>query len=98
MYGQGQPMLSDCIGGHGGSQHQFMQPTYSLIGVRGKCGGLIDNIQFLFVDINTGQFAESGRYGGNGGNHFEYIAPHGAWIDSVKVTSSNNNMISSLEF
>ena len=83
MYGQGQPQLSQCIGGHGGSHHQFMQPNYSLVAVRGRCGGAIDQVQFLFIDINSGQFHESGRYGGNGGNAFEFQAPPGAWIDRI---------------
>ena len=69
------------FGGNGGGPFDFVRPTLSLVGVRGKAGASIDQIQFLFVDVNTGQFAETPRWGGNGGGHFEWQAPIGEWID-----------------
>lgn len=56
MYG-GQPQESQHFGGGGGHPNQFTHNSnLSLVGVRGRCGGALDQIQFLFRDINSGQF------------------------------------------
>ena len=86
----GNVQSSQPVGGNGGVAHEFGQPNYSLVAIRGRCGGAIDALQCLFVDINTGQFVESGRYGGNGGGDFEYPAPPGAWIDCIRCTTRSN--------
>ena len=56
----------------------------------------MDQIQFLFRDINTGHFIESGRYGGNGGRPWAYQAPPGQWIDKIWVGTSN--YVTSIKF
>ena len=56
MYHQGgNYQFSEHFGGHGGHKQEFMRPNLSLVGVKGRCGDSLDAIQFLFVDINTGQ-------------------------------------------
>lgn len=57
-------MTSQHMGGHGGHHHEFNQPNLCLVGIRGRSGAAIDQLQFLFVDINTGQHIESPPYGG----------------------------------
>ena len=53
----GQRKESNHFGGYGGGGVDFTQnPNLSLVGARGKYGELIDNIQFLFVDITTHQY------------------------------------------
>jgi len=85
--GQGfnQIASSPFYGGNGGGPGEFQGPNYSLIGVRGRHGGSVDALQFLFVDINTGQCVESPSFGGTGGGPFEFVAPPGQWIDKVRV-------------
>lgn len=87
MWGQqgGQTYWSDYIGGNGGGPQEFTGQSYSLVGARGKSGASVDCIQFLFKDINTGQFVETGRWGGNGGGDWIFQAPVGQWIDKVIV-------------
>ena len=89
MYGNN-VQCSQPVGGHGGHPHEFMQPTYSLVAIRGGAGAALDSIQCLFKDINSGQFVESPRWGGGGGNQYEYQAPPGAWIDRVFITTRGN--------
>lgn len=47
-------MTSQFMGGHTGYQNEFNQPNFCLVGIRGRSGASIDQIQLLFVDINTG--------------------------------------------
>jgi hypothetical protein len=61
---------SPFYGGNGGGPGEHKGPNFSLIGVRGKAGSAIDRIQFLFVDINTGQCVETPAVGGAGGGPF----------------------------
>jgi hypothetical protein len=84
MYGQ--MRQSGHMGGHGGGLNDFVQPTLSLVGAKGRCGASLDQIQFLFVDINSGQYFETPAWGGNGGGQWIYQAPPGQWIDRVEVT------------
>lgn len=93
MWGQqgGQTQWSQVFGGSGGSAHDHVGQTWSLVGVRGKSGALVDQLQFLFVDINTGQFTQSPRWGGNGGDHFTFQAPVGQWIDRISVRYAEGN-------
>ena len=85
MYG-GQPQQSQLYGGNGGHMNEFTHNyNLCLVGVRGRSGANLDQLQFLFRDITTGQFIESGRYGGNGGSAWIYQAPEGQWIDKVWV-------------
>ena len=67
----GQFEKSPVFGGDGRNKphqkYQEMDPNWSLVGVRGRHGASIDQIQFLFVNINTGKFHETGVWGGNGG-------------------------------
>lgn len=90
-YGQGfnQQGSSQIIGGNGGGPGEFTGPNYSLIGVRGKAGDAVDRLQFLFVDISTGQCVESPILGGAGGAPFEFVAPAGQWIDKIRTKSGN---------
>jgi hypothetical protein len=80
---------SNHFGGQGGGTAEFAQPNLSLVAVRGRCGAALDQIQFLFVDINSGQYVESPRWGGTGGGEFIYQAPPGQWIDNIEVNSDN---------
>ena len=81
---QGQPQVSQRFGGGGGSEHHFVQSmNLCLVGVKGRSGDSIDQIQFLFRDITTGQFMESRAYGGRGGRPWCYQAPPGQWIDKI---------------
>jgi len=70
--GQGfnQIQPSAYYGGNGGAPGEHKGPNYSLIGVRGRAGGAVDRLQFLFVDVITGQCVETPGIGGNGGNAF----------------------------
>ena len=70
--GQGfnQIQPSAYYGGNGGVPGEHKGPNYSLIGVRGRAGGAVDRLQFLFVDVITGQCVETPGIGGNGGNAF----------------------------
>ena len=85
MWGQqgGQSYWSDYIGGNGGGPKEFIGQNYSLVAVRGRFGAAVDAIQFLFKDINTGQFFETGMWGGSGGGDFIFQAPVGQWIDRI---------------
>ena len=67
-----------------------------LVGARGRSGDSIDQVQFLFRDIQTGQFVESGRYGGRGGRAWCYQAPPGQWIDKIWVEYTG--FVKSLKF
>ena len=78
-------MTSQHMGGHGGGPFEFVQPNLCLVGIRGKAGASIDQLQFLFIDINSGRHVESPPFGGNGGNHFCWQAPEGEWIDEIKM-------------
>lgn len=77
---------SPMFGSMAGQHQELIQPSLSLVGCRGRCGALIDQIQFLFVDINTGQYIETPRWGGQGGGEFEFQAPAGQWIDHIHVS------------
>ena len=80
-----QLLESDFYGGGGGANYfEFSQNSnLSLVAVRGKAGACLDSIQFLFVDTTNGQYVESPRFGGLGGNEFMYQAPPGQWITKV---------------
>ena len=85
--GFGQLTKSDHFGGMGGAFSDFGQNSnLSLVAVRGGAGSLIDRVQFLFIDINTGQYVESPVYGGQGGAPFMYQAPPGQYITDIWVT------------
>ena len=61
MYQGGQQMQpmqwSEWAGGQGGNPTDFSgNPNLCLVAVRGRCGELVDNLQFLFLDVNTGQY------------------------------------------
>ena len=57
MYNQqGNYQFSEHYGGYGDTSEEYLQPNLSLVGVKGHCGTAIDRIQFLFVDINSGQY------------------------------------------
>ena len=52
----------------------------------GLLSSAIDSLQFLFVDVNNGQYVETPKYGGNGGaNELFYQAPPGQYINKVNV-------------
>ena len=56
----------------------------------------MDQIQFLFRDITTGQFVDSGRMGGRGGRQWCYQAPEGQWIDKIWIM--HHGIIKSIKF
>ena len=94
--GGGNIQWSDQMGGNGGSPGQFIRDNLCLVGVRGRTGAAVDQLQFLFIDINTGQHCETQAWGGNGGRPFTYQAPQGQWID--KVTCNFSQYLNSIEF
>lgn len=103
MWGQGQGQgfnqgltWSQTFGGNGGGPAEFAGPNYSLIAARGKGGGSMDSVQFLFVDVTTGQCVETPRWGGLGGGDWAFQAPPGQWIDKIYVIS--NNLVNALTF
>lgn len=66
-----------------------------MVAVRGRSGAAVDHLQFLFVDVNTGQYVESQRFGGGGGSEFLYQAPPGQYINKVYASYGNTlNLIS----
>lgn len=89
MWGQqGNNYWSEHFGGHGGAgPTEFGQPSFSLVAIRGRAGAMLDQLQCLFIDTNSGQFHESPTFGGNGGNAFVYQAPQGQWIDCIRIGS-----------
>jgi hypothetical protein len=71
-------------GGH--TPYLVQNQNYSLVGVRGRFGDVLDSIQFLFIDITTGQYHESPKLGGNGGEFpFNWQCTMGQWIDKVHI-------------
>ena len=95
--GQGQYQESQRFGGNGGNPQEFIRPNLSLVAVRGRCGSLIDSLQFLFVDVTNGQYVESPKFGGNGGaNEIFYQAPPGQYID--KVYTVHGDLLNQIRF
>ena len=92
-----QMQWSEWVGGQGGYPTDFSgNPNLCLVAVRGRCAQLVDNLQFLFLNINTGQYVESPVCGKNGGSEFIYQAPAGQWID--QVITYNNEYLQAVEF
>jgi hypothetical protein len=85
--GFNQPVKSPWYGGLGGVPGEFKGPNYSLIAVRGRNGSLVDNLQFLFVDIHTGQCVETPVLGGKGGSKFEFQCLPGEWISKIHLAT-----------
>ena len=95
--GQGNRRESQFYGGSGGGHHAFDQRSnLSLVAARGGCGSLLDRIQFLFVDVNTGQYVESENYGGAGGGPWQFQAPPGQWINKIHIGCGS--MVDSVTF
>ena len=62
-----QMQWSEWVGGQGGEPTDFSgNPNLCLVAVRGRCAQLVDNLQFLFLNVNTGQYIESPVCGRNG--------------------------------
>jgi hypothetical protein len=67
------------------------------VAVRGRCGSVIDSLQFLFVDVSNGQYVESPKIGGPGGaNEIFYQAPPGQYID--KVYAVHGSLLTQIRF
>ena len=84
--GQGIINQGTYFGSHNGHLTDFTQNNnLSLVAVRGRHGALVDQIQFLFIDINTHQYVESPACGGSGGSEFMFQAPPGQWINKIMI-------------
>ncbi|MCB0369468.1 MAG: hypothetical protein KDD45_08470 [Bdellovibrionales bacterium] len=84
------------MGGNGGTPYEFVKPNLSLVGARGRKGAALDAIQFLFIDIDSGQFVESEGKGGKGGTEWMFVSPPGQWI--TKIVLSHDKIIQSIMF
>lgn len=74
-------------GGSSGKPFEFVNQKLALIGVKGKAGALVDQLQFLFVDPQTGQFQTTPVVGGHGGADFSIECPPGQFISKIHVWS-----------
>ena len=58
---------SPIYGGSEGESFMFGDDRLALIGVKGRAGDLVNQLQFLFVDLENGQFHSTPPVGGGGG-------------------------------
>jgi hypothetical protein len=93
---EGSDGWSHICGGVGGQVFEFVNQKLLLVGVRGRAGANIDQLQFLFVDPHTGHFQSTPEVGGNGGHPFAVECPPGQWISKINVWAGT--MITALQF
>ena len=89
-------MWTTDYGGKGGHSFVFSDNSFSLIRVRGKCGAMVDQLQFTFVNIHTGIKHQSEAYGGEGGGYFDWQVPQGEWITTIYIMSGT--MVDAIAF
>ena len=87
---------SKICGGYEGKAFEFVNQKFVLIGVKGCAGQLVDNLQFLFVDPQTGQFQSTPHIGGHGGHPFSIECQPGTFITKIHVWSGEK--VDALQF
>ena len=80
---------SHICGGVDGKPFEFVNQRFVLVGVKGHAGTLVDKMQFLFVDPQTGQFQSTPEIGGHGGQPFSIECPSGTYITKIHVWSGS---------
>ena len=87
---------STMCGGFDGTPFEFVNQKYILIGVKGSSGTVVDKLQFLFVDPQTGQFQCTPEVGGHGGQPFSIECPQGTFITKIHIWSGA--LVDSIQF
>jgi hypothetical protein len=93
---EGSDGWSRIYGGNSGQPFEFFDQKWLLIGVKGRAGANIDQLQFMFVDPQTGQFQSTPEVGGHGGHPFVVECPPWQFISKIYVWSSS--MLDALQF
>jgi hypothetical protein len=73
-------------GGAEGTSFEYHNEDYCLVGVKGRAGQYINELQFLFsVHKGEASYQRSPTVGGDGGQQFLFETPAGEWIEKVHI-------------